>query len=123
MNNQIGDALYILDAPVPKVAPFDLSTIVIRVDGQITFQLSLYYCKVLEDAIDAEEINQIYDQHASSWAPVMAENFNDIVSQFSQHWEPEYDEYIEDSLYGFVPIDSIDQIISLVRAIRNISLR
>jgi hypothetical protein len=118
-DNPIADVLYIPDPPVPKITPFDLATIAVRIDNQISFQLSLYYCKVLEEAIEADVINQIYDQHASSWTPPMAVQFNDIASQYSLHWDSEYDEYIEDSLYGFFPVDSTDQIISLLRVIWN----
>jgi len=118
-DTQIGDNLYIPDPPIPKITPFDLAAIAVRVDYQITFQLSIYYYKILQDLIDADAIKQIYDQHDSCWTPALGVHFNDLASRYSLNWESEYDQYIEDSLYGFFSIGDAGQIISLLRSIWN----
>jgi hypothetical protein len=115
--DQIGDMLYILDPPVPKITPFDIAAVGIRIDDQIYFCLSFYYHKILEDVTDAEVIDRIYDQHASSWGPDLAAYFSEIASQFSLQWDCEYDDFIEDSLYGTFPIHSADLVLALVRAV------
>lgn len=72
----------------------------------------------MEDVVDANTINEIYDRHATEWFPKIAVYFNDIVREFSLQWDTEYDEYIEDSLYGNFPVESSDQIIPLMQAIK-----
>ena len=117
--HSIGDTLYISNPPVRKVTPFDFTMVSLRSDhDHIFFELSLYYCKELEGIVDAHAINKIYDRHAGDWAPKMAVYFNDIATEFSLRWDTEYDVYIEDSLYGNFPVESPDQIISLMRAIK-----
>jgi len=117
--NKISDTLYICDPPVPKIVPFDVATASLKIDhDQIFFELSLYYCKELEDIVDADAINKIYDRHAGDLAPKLAVYFNDIAMEFSLRWDTEYDIYIEDSLYGNFPVESPDQIIVLMGAIK-----
>jgi len=117
--HDIGDTLYIPDPPVRKIMPFDFAMVFLRIDhDHIFFELSLCYCKELEDAVDADDINKIYDRHAGDWAPKIDGYFNDIATEFSLLWDAECDVYIEDSLYGNFPVESPDQIISLMRAIK-----
>jgi len=117
--HSIGDTLYISNPPVPKVTSFDLTAVSIQIHpDSIYFQLSLYYCKELEDVVDGNKINEIYNYHATKWTPKIDSDFNDIANEFSRQWETEHDEYVEDSLYGNFSVESPDQIISLMRAIK-----
>ena len=116
---KIGDSLYILEPPVPKIVPFDLATVSLRIDhDRIFFELSLYYCRELEDIVEADAINEIFDRHAIEWIPKIHGYFNDISNNFSLQWDTEYDEYIEDSLYGNFPVACSDQNITLMQAIK-----
>ena len=118
--SKISDTLYICDPPVPKIVPFDFAAVRLNIHPvHIYFELSLYYCKELKDVVDADAINEILTRHAADLAPKMAVYFNDIAMEFSLQWDTEYDEYIEDSLYGNFPVESSDQIIALMQAIQN----
>ncbi len=117
--DRIGDTLYIFEPPVPKIVPFDLTTVSLRIEhDRIFFQLSLSCCKELEDVVEADAINEIFDSHAIEWSPKINGYFNDISNEFFLQWDTEYDEYIEDSLYGNFPVESSDQIIALMQAIK-----
>ena len=117
--NEIGNTLYILEPPVPKISPFDLAAISLRIDrDHLSFALSLYYIQVLENVVDAETINEIYDRHALKWSPAFHTFFSDIAKEFSMTWDTEHDAYIEDSLRGAFPIDSSPRIVEVMNAIK-----
>lgn len=119
----IGDTLYIPNLPVRKIAPFDFAAVQLNIGADfIYFELSLYYCKELEDLVEADEIEEIFDRHASEWSPKRTEYFADIAIDFSLLWDTEHDEYIEDSLYGSFPSESSDKIISIMKAMKKKSL-
>ena len=118
----MGDTLYILEPPVPKIAPFDFAAVSLRIDrDHLFFQLSLYY--TIESVVDAETINELYDLHATRWAPALHTFFNDIANEFSLTWDTEYDEYIEDSLCGMFLIDSSHRIVEIMSAIKRQSAK
>ena len=115
----IGDTLYIFDPPVRRIVPFDLAAVRLGIHSDsIYFELFLYYCKELEDLVEADEIEEIFDRHATEWSPKRTEYFADIAIEFSLLWDTEHDEYIEDSLYGNFPYESSDKIISIMRAVK-----
>ena len=119
LEERTGDTLYILEPPVPKIVPFDLAAVSLRIDhDRIFFELSLYYCKELGDVIEAGTINEIFDRHAIEWSPKIHGYFNDISNKFSLQWDTEYVEYMEDSLYGNSRVEFSDQIIALMQAIK-----
>lgn len=113
----LNSSLYILDPPIPKLTPFDYAAAEIRFNGQIYFCLSIYYCHVLENLTEADEFNQIFDQHATSWSLAIADYFYDLSSQYSLNWQSEYDSYIEDMLIGRFPFEEMDRVVSLIRKI------
>jgi hypothetical protein len=113
-----GDILYVIDPPVPRLTPFDLAAVSISITHTLYFTLTLYYCKVLDDAVEADRINEINDWHASQWSVKTAVYFNDIACKYGLEWDTEYDEYIDDTLFGNFPVDSPDQIISIMRDIK-----
>ena len=117
--HDIGNTFYIPDPPVRKIAPFDFVAVRLQIlPDFIYFELSLYYCKELEDLVEADEIEEIFDRHATEWSPKRTEYFADIAIEFSLLWDTEHDEYIEDSLYGSFPYESSDKIVSIMRAIK-----
>ena len=123
LKHDIGDTLYIPDPPVRKIAPFDFAAVRLGIHpDSIYFELSLYYCKELEDLVEADEIEEIFDRHATEWSPKRTEYFADIAIEFSLQWDTEHDEYIEDSLYGNFPFESSDKIISIMKAMKKKSL-
>ena len=111
---------YICDLPIPKIAPFDLAAVFITVNEQINFQLSLYYSKILEDEVEGDVINDIFDRHATDWSVKRTDYFSDISSQLSLLWDTEYDVYIEDCLYGYFTLQSDQQILSIMKALRRL---
>ena len=56
--------------------------------------------------------------HATEWSPETSVYFNGIAMEYSLQWDTEYDVFIEDSLYGGFPFDSVDQIVSLMKEMR-----
>lgn len=114
-----GPQIYVSNLPVPKIAPFDVVTALIRVEWDfLYFSLCFYFRDVLEPAIEAEDIQEIYDRHDSSWFPSLVDYFWEIQTSYSLKWDVEYDSCIEDSLYGHFPLDSPAEIISLMRTLR-----
>ena len=119
--NKPKNTFYICDLPIPKITPFDLAAVSITFNEQIDFKLSLYYIKILEDEVDGDVINNIFDRHATDWSVKRTDYFSDIASQFSLLWNTEYDVYIEDCLYGYFPLQSHQQILSIMKAIRRLA--
>jgi hypothetical protein len=114
-----GTRFYVSGLTVPRIAPFDVVTALISVEQDfLYFSLCFYFRDVLEPAIEAEEIEEIYDRHDGSWFPSLADYFQELQESFSLKWDVEYDSCIEDSLYGRFPLDSPGVIISLMRALR-----
>ena len=119
LKRDIGNTFYIADPPVRKIAPFDFAAVRLQIPPDfIYFEFSLYYCKELENAIEADEIAEICTRHDADLAPKMVEYFTDITNEFGLQWDTEHDEYIEDSLYGSFPYKSSDKIISIMQAVK-----
>ena len=120
LDYEYGKKFYIYDPPVPKLTPFDIAAIALScsINDHIYFEFSIYYDKVLEDIIEADDINDLYDHHATEWSPETSEHFNGIAMEYSLQWDTEYDVFIEDSLYGDFPFDSVDQVVSLMKEMR-----
>ncbi|MBN2570049.1 MAG: hypothetical protein JXB42_11520 [Deltaproteobacteria bacterium] len=112
------NTFYIYDLPIPKMVPFDLAAVSITVNEEIYFQLSLYYVKVLENEVDGDAINNIFDRHATKWSVKRTDYFSDVALQYSLLWDTEYDVYIEDNLQGQFPIKSQERIISIMNDIK-----
>jgi hypothetical protein len=114
-----GTHIYVSNLPVPKLAPFDVVTALISVErDSLYFSLCVYFRDVMEPAIEADEIHEIYDRHDGSWFPSLVAYFQEIQEAFSLKWDVEHDSHIEDSLYGDFPLGDAGQIISLMRALR-----
>ena len=107
--------LYIYDLPVPKITPFDFTSATVSVgDDCIHFDLTIYYCKVMENVVDGD----VYDEHDTNWAPKIATYFEDIAMKYSLAWDIERDEYIEYTLWRSFPIDASDKVLLLMRIVR-----
>lgn len=118
-NYDAGDKFYIYNLQFPKVAPFDTATITIHADSQfISFAMTFYFCTVLENLLEADEFSEIFDRHDNDWFLKLTDYFRDIADRFPLQWDIEYDEFIEDSLWGNFPFESSNDIISLMRGIK-----
>ena len=117
LQSEPADTFYICDLTITKIVPFDLATVSISVREQIYFQLSFYYITILEDEVDGDIINNIFDRHATEWSVRRIDYFSDIASQFSLLWDTEYAVYIEDYLYGSFPLEEHKQILSILNHI------
>lgn len=114
--------LYVSNIPLPPVAQVDFAEARISVnDDHIYFELTYYFHKVLEGAIEAEEIRKIHEQHDSEWFPKLQEYLLDVSTRFFLKWDIEYDESIEDSLWGNFTTESVDQVVAIIQAIRQTS--
>src|SRR3970282_3018272 len=52
------------DLPIPKIVPFDIANLIISVqEYNIYFGIIIKFIKVLEDLIEAEEINKVCELH------------------------------------------------------------
>ena len=110
---------YIFNLPVEKITPFDFSEAHVSVnDHSIYFELTFYYCKALEELVDGDEINEIYDRHNVKWAPGMADDFLYLTMRFPLEWDTEFDEYIEHSLWGNFAPEHPDVVLDIIKAIR-----
>jgi len=116
------NTIYISNIPLPPVPHLDFAEARISVNNDhIYFELTYYFHKVLEGAIEAGEIRKIHERHDSEWFPKLQEYLLDVSTRFSLKWDVEYDESIEDSLWGHFTLESVDQVVVIMEAIRQAS--
>jgi hypothetical protein len=110
---------YVSNPPVPKIAPFDLAAIAISIDKSIYFSIKFYFSSVLENLLEAKEINDLFEQHDDIWFNQLVSYFSDIQMLFSLTWDIEHDIYIEDTLYGIFDFCDSEKVIALIKAIKD----
>ncbi len=117
-NYDTGNKFYIYNLPFPKVAPFDIATITLHANSQfISFAMTFYFCTMLENLLEADEFNEVFDRHDNDWFLKLTDYFRDIADRFPLQWDIEHDEFIEDSLWGTFSFESSNDIILIMRAI------
>jgi len=80
------------DFPIPKIVPFDIAKLVIRVEEYcIYFEIIIKFIKVLEDLLEAEEINKVFDLHNDKWLIELTTYFSSIDPSTKLKWDVEYD--------------------------------
>lgn len=111
-------AIYIADMEIPKVAPFDVISMEIRVmSDRFYFALTMYFHSVMDGLLEAEEFNEIFVKHDESWMPKLVSLLQPVEMDFSLKWDTGYDETIEDTLYGYFPLSDMDKVIAAVKSI------
>ena len=118
----LGLSFYIRNPPVPPISPFDYATVFVDfasadTDG-IFFQLTFYFHKALEPCLDADDIHAVYDRHNALWFPKLVEYCSEIEELFHLTWETEYDESIEDNLYGRFPLEVAGYIPDIMKTLK-----
>lgn len=104
------------DLPIPKIVPFDIANLIISVqEYHIYFAIIIKFIKVIEDLIDAEEINNVYELH-NEWFNELEFYLNPIDPSAKLKWDVEYDVDIEDNMYGF--LDTVDEAIPFIHNLR-----
>src|SRR3989304_4234396 len=67
------------DLPIPKIVPFDIANLIISVqEYHIYFAIIIKFIKVLEDLIEAEEINNAYELYNDKWLIELTSYFSSI---------------------------------------------
>lgn len=106
------------DLAIPKIVPFDKARLIIRVEEYgIYFAIEFKFIKVLEDLTEAEEINNVYEQH-TEWVNELSIYLGEIDPSAKLKWDVEYDEDIEDTLYG--NFDTIEEVIPFIHNMRKL---
>ena len=107
------------DLPIPKIVPFDIANLTISVqEYNIYFAIIIKFIKVLEDLIEAEEINKVCDLHNDKWLIELTSCFSSIDPSAKLNWGVEYDVDIEDTMYGF--FDTVEEVIPFISSLRRI---
>jgi len=107
------------DLPIPKIVPFDIANLIISVqEYHIYFAIIIKFIKVLEDLIEAEEINKVCDLHNDKWLIELTSYFSSIDPSAKLNWGVEYDVDIEDTMYGF--FDTVEEVIPFISSLRRI---
>lgn len=107
------------DLPIPKIVPFDIANLIISVqEYHIYFAIIIKFIKVLEDLIEAEEINKVCDLHNDKWLIELTSYFSSIDPSAKLNWGVEYDVDIEDTMYGF--FDTTEEVIRFIRNLRKL---
>ena len=102
----------------PKIVPFDTASLLISVEEYgIYFAITFKFIKVLEDVTEAEEINEAYEQH-NQWVTDLSIYLGEIDPDAKLKWDVEYDEDIEDTLFG--TFDSAEDVITLVQKLKDL---
>lgn len=121
-----GDFFYVEDLPIPRLAPFDLCAAKIekfppgfagKPSEVLRFSLSFYFIKIYDGAEEPEEIYAREFLQDQSMIKIY-EMFNDIYFEYHLEWDREYDDIIEETLYGDFPVDMMDKVIELFLAVR-----
>jgi len=114
------DQFFIINLPRPPGIPADLTYARIGIsDIGIYFALSVIFCSVLDGLVEADDINCIYDRHATEWCAAIGAHFSGIIETFGLARDVEYDECIEDSLTRWFAPESAEMIIDLLKNIRD----
>ena len=107
------------DLPIPKIVPFDIANLIISVqEYHIYFAIIIKFIKVLEDLIEAEEINKVCDLHNDKWLIELTSYFSSIDPSSKLEWDVEYDVDIEDTMYGF--LDTVDEAIPFIHNLKKL---
>ena len=108
------------DLPIPKIVPFDIANLIISAqEYHIYFAIIIKFIKVLEDLVDAEEINKVCDLHNDKWLIELTSYFSSSIDPSAKlNWDVEYDVDIEDTMCGF--LDTVEEVISLIRNLREL---
>src|SRR3990172_9106452 len=107
------------DLPIPKIVPFDIANLIISVqEYHIYFAIIIKFIKVLEDLIEAEEINKVCDLHNDKWFIEVTSYFSSIDPSAKLKWGVEYDIDIEDTMYGY--FDTTEEVIPFIRNLRKL---
>jgi len=107
------------DLPIPKFVPFDIANLTISVgENYIYFAIIITFIKVLEDLIEAEEINKVCDLHNDKWFIELTSYFSSIGPSSKLKWNVEYDIDIEDTMYGY--FDTIEVVITFINNLRKL---
>ena len=107
------------DLPIPKIVPFDIANLIISVqEYHIYFAIIIKFIKVLEDLIEAEEINNVCDLHNDKWFIELTSYFSSIDPSAKLNWGVEYDVDIEDTMYGF--FDTAEEVVPFISSLRRI---
>ena len=105
------------DLPIPEIVPFDIANLIISVqEYHIYFAIVIKFIKVLEDLIEAEEINKVCELH-NEWFDKLVSYLNPIDPSGKLQWDIEYDIDIEDTMCGF--FDTTEEVIPFIRNLRN----
>ena len=104
---------------IPKIVPFDIANLIISVqEYNIYFAIIIKFIKVLEDLIEAEEINKVCDLHNDKWLIELTSYFSSIDPSAKLKWDVEYDIDIEDTMYGF--LDTEEEAIPFIHNLRKL---
>ena len=118
----LGLSFYISNPPVSHIAPFDCTMAFINFESAETegiyFQLTFYFHNALETCLDADDIHAVYDRHNALWFPKLVEYCSEIEELFHLTWETEYDESIEDNLYGRFPLEVAGYIPDIIKTLK-----
>ena len=103
---------------IPKIVPFDIANLIISVQEYNTyFAIIINFIKVLEDLIEAEEINKVYELH-NEWFAELTYHLSSIDPSAKLEWDVEYDIDIEDTMYGF--LDTVEEVIPFIHNLRKL---
>src|SRR3990172_5259014 len=90
------------DLPIPKIVPFDIANLIISVqEYNIYFAIIIKFIKVLEDLIEAEEINKVFDLHNDKWFIELTSYFSNIDPSAKLNWGVEYHVAVGDTMCGY----------------------
>src|SRR3989337_554749 len=107
------------DLPILKIVPFDIANLIISVqEYHIYFAIIIKFIKVLEDLIEAEEINKVCDLHNDKWLIELTSYFSSIDPSAKLNWDVEYDVDIEDTMCGF--LDTVEEVIPFISNLRKL---
>jgi hypothetical protein len=107
------------DLPIPKIVPFDIANLIISVqEYHIYFAIIIKFIKVLEDLVDAEEINKVCELHNDKWFIELTSYFSSIDPSAKLNWDVEYDIDIEDTMCGF--FDTVEEVIPFIHNLRKL---
>src|SRR3972149_9861718 len=106
------------DLPILKIVPFDIANLIISVqEYHIYFAIIIKFIKVLEDLIEAEEIEKVCELH-NDWSAELSSYLSSIDPSAKLNWDVEYDVDIEDTMCGF--LDTVEEVFPFIHNLRKL---
>lgn len=84
--------------------------------------ITFHFYSVQIGLYEKEHFEHIYALHDECWLPQLVTMLNPVQTKYSLQWDVEYDESIEDNLYGNFHLSDIDKIMAILEDVKTLQI-